>query len=254
MKKLLLTTILAFPLAMGPAFAQDTNSDATTQDETVQVPDATTDATDDAATDMDTDAGDAADTDAADTDDSAVDGAADIDDGAMDADTGAADDPAATDMDATDTIDEPGDVPITDAPAADDTDAMDAADEDAVVVDDDKVVREQSTDELRLKWVTGATVLSPDGEKIGAISDLILDKESGQMVAAVVGVGGFLGIGEKKIALPWDRLTIDYDANEVSSDLTRDEADAAPEYAFRDREDAPAPVMDTMDTAPASMP
>lgn len=242
MKKLLLTTILAFPLAMSPALAQqDTDADAATQDETLPVPDATIDATDDAAADTDA-AGDVG------ADDM------DADDGAIDADPGVADDPAATDMDATDSIDETGDVPITDDPAGDEADAMDAADEDAVVVDDDKVVREQSMDELRLKWVTGATVLSPDGEKIGAISDLILDKESGQMVAAVVGVGGFLGIGEKKIALPWDRLHIDYDANEVSSDLTREEADAAPEYSFRDREDAPAPAMDTMDTAPAAMP
>src|SRR5699024_7281337 len=103
----------------------------------------------------------------------------DADDGSMDAAPDAADD-GAIDADTTDTLDESGDVPITDAPATDDADAMDAADEDAIVVDDDKVVREQSTAELRLKWVTGATVLSPDGEKIGAISDLILDNESGQ--------------------------------------------------------------------------
>ena len=132
---------------------------------------------------------------------------------------------------------------ITDGQAATDTEA-------APDIDSAKVMREQAGNELRLKWITGATVTAPDGAVIGNISDLILDHDSNQLTAAVVGVGGFLGIGEKKIAVPWDRLTVDYDANQIVSDLTREEADAAPEYGFRDRESIPAPA-DPMGTAPA---
>ena len=68
---------------------------------------------------------------------------------------------------------------------------------------------------------------------------MIIDGEAGTVKAAVIGVGGFLGIGEKQIAVPWDQLTINYDAQEISSDLTKEEAEAAPEYVFREQEAAP---------------
>ena len=103
-----------------------------------------------------------------------------------------------------------------------------------------KVAQEQAANELRLDWVTGATVVTGDATPIGNIRDIIVDSESGQMIAAVIGVGGFLGIGEKQIAVPWDQLTINYDAQEITSDLTKEEADAAPEYVFREQAAAPA--------------
>jgi hypothetical protein len=106
---------------------------------------------------------------------------------------------------------------------------------------DEAVVREQAQNELRVDWITDAALRSPDGETIGGIEDVILDAESGQLSAVIVGVGGFLGIGEKRIAVAWDQLEINYDANEVRSDLTREEAEAAPEYAFRAQEVPPPP-------------
>lgn len=227
MKKLFLTTALVFPLAITPVLAQQAVVPApgqTTQDDS-----AVTDPAADTTTGTEA-AGDAA--------DAASDAATD----AADAATDAAD--AAGDA-ATDTADAAGDA-AADADAAAGDAAMEAdaaADEAAAVAPDpDKVVQEQAANELRLDWVTGATVTSPDGETIGKVSDLIMDRDSGQMVAAVIGVGGFLGIGEKKIAVPWARLTVDYDANQITSDLSRAEADAAPEYVFREREAMPAPV------------
>ena len=140
--------------------------------------------------------------------------------------------------------------PLAGSDAATGADAA-AEDSAAVVTDPDKVVQEQAANELRLDWVTGATVTAPDGEVIGKVSDLILDHDSGSMAAAVIGVGGFLGIGEKKIAVPWDRLVIDYDANQITSDLSRAEAEAAPEYVFRLREPPPpAPIDATVAPAP----
>ncbi|MDO5613956.1 MAG: PRC-barrel domain-containing protein [Paracoccus sp. (in: a-proteobacteria)] len=128
-----------------------------------------------------------------------------------------------------------------------------AAEQDALAAQmaaSDKVVHQQTATELRLDWITGAAVHAPDGDKIGDITDLILDGNSGQMSAAIIGVGGFLGIGQKQIAVPWDRLTINFDAREVTSDLTRDEANAAPEYVFRTQETAPAD-QPPVDQAPA---
>lgn len=166
----------------------------------------------------------------------------------------------ATDAPATDTM-------TTDTPAADatmpaGTDADPAAEEAAAaamqaeVAASGKVAQQQATNELRLEWITDATVTATDGTNIGDINDLIVDGSTGQMIAAVIGVGGFLGIGQKQIAVPWESLTVNYDAQEVTSQLTKEEADAAPEYVFREREAAPgteAPAGDA-GLAPAADP
>lgn len=53
----------------------------------------------------------------------------------------------------------------------------------------------------------GAEVRTGKEESVGPLTDLIID-ESGQIVAVVVGVGGFLGIGEKDVAIGWDDVSI----------------------------------------------
>jgi hypothetical protein len=46
----------------------------------------------------------------------------------------------------------------------------------------------------------GTDVIGPDNAKVGDVSDMIFDK-SGKVLGLVVGVGGFLGIGEKNVAI-----------------------------------------------------
>ncbi len=53
----------------------------------------------------------------------------------------------------------------------------------------------------------GYEVIGANGEKIGRIKDFAVDTSSGQIVFAVVGSGGFLGIGEKQRAVPYPALT-----------------------------------------------
>lgn len=102
--------------------------------------------------------------------------------------------------------------------------------------------RTQDASELRVEWISGTTVTSPQGETIGNVEDLIMDEESSEITAAIITVGGFLGFGAKQIAVDWQELQIDYDAREITLDLTREEAEEAPAYAFRDRERLPAPA------------
>lgn len=123
-------------------------------------------------------------------------------------------------------------------PAAEDAAAQEA--KAAEMAASGKVAQQQAANELRLDWITDATVTAPDGTAIGDINDLIVDGETGEMIAAVIGVGGFLGIGEKQIAVPWEQLSVNFDAQEINSELTEEEAEAAPEYVFRERENAPA--------------
>jgi len=49
------------------------------------------------------------------------------------------------------------------------------------------------------------------GEKIGSITDIIIDLPSGRVAYAVLAFGGFLGFGEKLFAIPWQALTLDED-------------------------------------------
>jgi sporulation protein YlmC with PRC-barrel domain len=154
----------------------------------------------------------------------------------------------------------PGAEPDTDV--ADDPVAEPGQADTALSVDADAeapagVVSEQQQNELRGSWVIGTNVTSPEDERIGSIQDVIIDMESGQVTAAVLSVGGFLGFGAKNIAVDWNELQIDHDAREISLALTREDAEAAPEYAFRDRAEAPGAAMDAAPPAggaPGGMP
>ncbi|WP_262027028.1 PRC-barrel domain-containing protein [Microvirga sp. Mcv34] len=62
----------------------------------------------------------------------------------------------------------------------------------------------------------GTTVYGANDEKIGDINDVLIDR-GGRTVAVIVGVGGFLGIGQKDVAVP-------YQALEVMAENTTDRA------------------------------
>jgi sporulation protein YlmC with PRC-barrel domain len=57
--------------------------------------------------------------------------------------------------------------------------------------------------------VNGTDVYNMDGEKLGTVDDIMIDKISGKAIYAVMSFGGFLGIGEKQHPLPWSSLTYD---------------------------------------------
>jgi PRC-barrel domain len=54
--------------------------------------------------------------------------------------------------------------------------------------------------------VEGAPVRRSTGEKVGTIQRLMIDKLSGNVAYAVLSFGGFLGLGEKHLPVPWARL------------------------------------------------
>ena len=73
----------------------------------------------------------------------------------------------------------------------------------------------QATD-MRASNLMGANVTNMANETVGEINDLVLDKD-GKVVAVVVGVGGFLGIGERQVALDYKSLNIKYDPNAMTN-------------------------------------
>jgi sporulation protein YlmC with PRC-barrel domain len=59
---------------------------------------------------------------------------------------------------------------------------------------------------LKLSTLTGREVQDPKGAKIGEIEDVVIDAASGQIAYAVLSFGGFLGLGESWVAMPWRSL------------------------------------------------
>jgi PRC-barrel domain protein len=79
--------------------------------------------------------------------------------------------------------------------------------------------------------VEGTPVRRADGEKIGTIQRLMVDKLSGNVAYAVLSYGGFLGMGQKHLPVPWARLTYEPTLGAYRLDLTEQELAAAPSFA-----------------------
>ncbi len=80
----------------------------------------------------------------------------------------------------------------------------------------------------------GTTVMSVDNRNVGEINDIVIDIESEKAAHAIIGVGGFLGIGEKNVAIELNRLNIKTDSNTntwtIVLETTEDELNQLPEY------------------------
>jgi sporulation protein YlmC with PRC-barrel domain len=64
---------------------------------------------------------------------------------------------------------------------------------------------EMKAGQWRATKLTGVSVYNNNNEKIGDVNELIVDRD-GKAQAVVIGVGGFLGMGEHLAAVPWDKV------------------------------------------------
>jgi hypothetical protein len=79
--------------------------------------------------------------------------------------------------------------------------------------------------------VEGTPVRRTNGEKIGTIERLMIDKLGGNVAYAVLSFGGFLGIGHKHLPIPWTRLKYDRSLGAYHVDITDEELKRAPSFA-----------------------
>ncbi len=80
--------------------------------------------------------------------------------------------------------------------------------------------------------ILGRLVLGPDSKTVGRIVDVLVD-DGGQPRAAVIDVGGFMGIGNRRIAVVWRAMHFTADPNgpgSISVEMTVDQIKATPEY------------------------
>ncbi|MGD9668733.1 MAG: PRC-barrel domain-containing protein [Hyphomicrobiaceae bacterium] len=86
--------------------------------------------------------------------------------------------------------------------------------------------------EWRASKLIGSTIVNAANESIGEINDLIISND-GKVASVIVGVGGFLGMGEKNVALAYHELSVSKDANGktvVTSKATKEALDSMPEW------------------------
>jgi hypothetical protein len=96
------------------------------------------------------------------------------------------------------------------------------------------VIRLQDEDTFLASDLTGATVYSPQDEAIGDVNDVIVARD-GKVDGLVVGVGGFLGIGEKDVAIEMSKIKMMETETGIKlvMDANKDELAAAPEFTSK---------------------
>lgn len=92
---------------------------------------------------------------------------------------------------------------------------------------------DQANKPLRAAEVVGADVRNLENEDLGQIDDVIVDPRTGDLNFAIVSHGGFLGIGEKQIAVPWRelRVTESGDAPVFVLNVSEEALEDAPSFA-----------------------
>ncbi len=89
--------------------------------------------------------------------------------------------------------------------------------------------------------VKGTNVYDTQGDALGSIYDVMLNKRQGAVAYAVLSFGGFLGIGDKYHALPWNKLQYSEDLGGYIVDVDKTTLDAAPAYSESDAPDWSTP-------------
>ena len=116
---------------------------------------------------------------------------------------------------------------------------------------DEKPAEKMNPEHMRAsKWI-GKDVHGADDKQVGDVKDLILDKE-GKVQQVIVSVGGFLGIGEKHVALPLSEVKIGAD-DKLTIGKTKEQLTEAARFEYAEDRSAARPGAGSS-TAPAGSP
>jgi sporulation protein YlmC with PRC-barrel domain len=118
------------------------------------------------------------------------------------------------------------------APADNTAEAPAATDTTETAAIDRSTLKEVNAMELRTEDFVGTTVYGADDANVGEIGDVVLGQD-GKVDAVIIDVGGFLGVGEKEVAVGMDNLAFmaDEDGDRyLYTKFTKEQLDAAPAY------------------------
>jgi sporulation protein YlmC with PRC-barrel domain len=79
----------------------------------------------------------------------------------------------------------------------------------------------------------GQDIKNADNDSIGEVNSVRIGAD-GKVNAVIVGVGGFLGMGEREVALDWKDLRVSEDGRKVTANMTKEQLKALPEYKYSD--------------------
>jgi sporulation protein YlmC with PRC-barrel domain len=83
--------------------------------------------------------------------------------------------------------------------------------------------------------VEGTTVYDRNGNNIGSVKRLMIDKMNGRVAYAVIAFNTFLGLGGEEYTLPWSKLDYDTSLEGFRVDVTKEQVTGAPDF-YRDRD------------------
>ncbi|HKJ75390.1 MAG TPA: PRC-barrel domain-containing protein [Alphaproteobacteria bacterium] len=92
------------------------------------------------------------------------------------------------------------------------------------------ITMEKDHDLIASSRVEGTPVFGQDGEKLGAVKDIILNKKTGKVAYTIMSFGGFLGLGELYHPLPWDVLDYDPEKHGFVVNIDKEVLRNAPTY------------------------
>lgn len=83
---------------------------------------------------------------------------------------------------------------------------------------------------LQASTVIGNKVVNRAGEQLGNLKQLVLDLEDGRVAYAVLSFGGFMGMGDKLFAMPWDALRLNPNDQTFILDVDKEVLKEAPGF------------------------
>lgn len=83
---------------------------------------------------------------------------------------------------------------------------------------------------LSATTMIGDKIVSPDGEELGTLKELMIDLDEGRVNYAVLSFGGFLGLGDKLFAIPWEALTLNTEDHTFILNVDKEQLENAPGF------------------------
>ena len=83
----------------------------------------------------------------------------------------------------------------------------------------------------------GASVKNTQGDYLGKIDELVIDPHDARVKAAIISVGGILGVGAKSVAIPWEKMTMGTgaDRDTIIVAMAKEELETAPGWQRSER-------------------
>lgn len=83
---------------------------------------------------------------------------------------------------------------------------------------------------LTASSLKGTSIINNKGENLGELKDLMIDLLSGNIAYAVVSFGGFLGMGNKLFAMPWEAFVVDERKEKLVANIDKEVLENAPGF------------------------